>query len=77
MLPGTTVKTDEDMDLGRLLGLWRGDDDDPVGTAAVIGTAAIALRLMERADSPEDAEAQALALWQSRPGSPLEIVNAA
>ena len=77
MLPGTTVKTDEDMDLGRLLGLWRGDDDDRVGTAAVIGTAAIALRLMERADSPEDAEAQALALWQSRPGSPLEIVNAA
>ncbi len=77
MLPGTTVKTDEDMDLGRLLCLWRGEDGDPLGTAAVIGTAAIALRLMERADSPGDAEAQARALWESRPGTPLEIGNAA
>ena len=77
MLPGTTVKTDEDMDLGRLLALWRGEVGDRVGTAAVIGTAAIALRLMERADGPEDAEAQARAFWESRPGTPLEIGNAA
>ena len=37
LLPGTTVKTDEDMDLGRLLKLWRGEDDDAVATAAVTG----------------------------------------
>ena len=54
----------------------------PPGTAKshrvqAIGTAAIALSLMERAHSPEDAEAQARALWESRPGTPLEIGDAA
>ena len=77
LLPGTTVKTDEDMDLGRLLKLWRGEDDDAVATAAVTGTVAIALRLMQRAESPADAEAQARALWQDRPASPLDIRTAA
>ncbi len=77
MLPGITVKTDEVMDLARLSALWRGDDDDPVATAAVVGTAAIALRLMQRADGPEDAEAKARDLWEKRPGTPLEIKTAA
>ncbi len=77
MLPGTTVKTDQVMDLARLSALWRGDDEDPVATAAVVGTAAIALRLMERADGPEDAEAKARRMWETRPGTPLEIKTAA
>ena len=77
MLPGTTVKADKAMDLERLSALWRGEDNDPVGTAAVAGTAAIALRLMGRADGPEDAEAKARGLWENRPGTPLEIKTAA
>ncbi len=59
------------MDLGRLLRLWRGDDDDAAATAAVTGTVAIALRLMGRTDGIEDAEAQARALWENRAESLL------
>ena len=46
-------------------------------TAAVTGTAAIALRLMGRTDGIEDAEAQARALWENRAGSPLDVKDAA
>ncbi len=76
MLPGEVVKTDEAMDLGRLLRLWRGEDD-ATATAAVTGTAAIALRLMGRTESIEDAEAQARALWENRAESPLDVKDAA
>jgi anthranilate phosphoribosyltransferase len=77
MLPGEVIKTDEDMDLSRLLKLWRGEDDDAAATAAVTGTAAIALRLLGRTDGIEDAEAQARALWENRAESPLDIKDAA
>ncbi len=73
MLPGAIVKTDEAMDLGRLLRFWRGEDEDATATAAVTGTVAIALRLMGRTDGIEDAEAQARALWENRAGSPFDI----
>ena len=58
MLPGKIIKTDKDMDLGRLLKRWQGEDDDATASAAVTGTAAFALRLMGRTDSVEDAEAR-------------------
>ena len=77
MLPGKIIKTDEDMDLGRLLKVWQGEDDDAAATAAVTGTAAIALRLMGRTNDIEDAEAQARALWENRAGSPLDVKDAA
>jgi anthranilate phosphoribosyltransferase len=77
MLPGKIIKTDEDMDLGRLLKLWRGEDDDAAATAGVIGTAAIALRLMGRTDGIEDAEAQAQSLWENRAESPLDVEDKA
>jgi len=77
MLPGAKVRTDEEMELGRLLRLWRGEEDDALATATVVGTAAIALRLMGRAASPAQAEAQAQAMWNKRPGTPLEIGDAA
>ncbi|MEK9673485.1 MAG: glycosyl transferase family protein [Rhodospirillaceae bacterium] len=66
MLPDVTVTTDADMDLSRLAALWRGDDADPVATAAVVGTAAIALRLMGKADSPAASTEQAQAMWNDR-----------
>jgi anthranilate phosphoribosyltransferase len=77
MLAGATVRADEEMDVERLLSVWRGDDADAVAAAAVVGTAAIALRLLGRADGPEDAEAQARSLWENRPGSPLALAGAA
>jgi anthranilate phosphoribosyltransferase len=51
----------------RLTGLWRGDWEAPGPIAAVVGTAAMALRLLGRAATIEEAEAQARRLWQERP----------
>jgi anthranilate phosphoribosyltransferase len=52
---------------GRLAGLWRGEWDAPGPAAAVVGTAAMALKLLGRAASIEEAEDQARRLWQARP----------
>lgn len=50
----------------RLPLIWRGDEQDEYAEAAIIATAAIALRLMEKAKSPADAMQQATAMWQTR-----------
>jgi anthranilate phosphoribosyltransferase len=52
---------------GRLAALWRGEWDAPGPAAAVVGTAAMALKLLGRAVSIEEAEDQARRLWQERP----------
>jgi anthranilate phosphoribosyltransferase len=46
--------------------LWRGERDAPIPEAAVIATAAIALKMAGRAASPEEADALARDMWQSR-----------
>jgi len=57
---------DETMDASRLAKMWRGEIEDEYGKAALIGTAAIALRTMGRANSVAEAEALAAKLWASR-----------
>jgi anthranilate phosphoribosyltransferase len=57
----------EPLEPERLAGLWRGDWEAPGPVAAVVGTAALALKLLGRADSIEEAEDQARRLWQERP----------
>ncbi|MEW6562661.1 MAG: glycosyl transferase family protein [Pseudomonadota bacterium] len=57
---------DSEMDVTRLAQLWRGEIDDEYGAAAVIGTAAVALRALGEATAPEEALQQARALWQAR-----------
>ncbi|MFQ5643836.1 MAG: glycosyl transferase family protein [Thiogranum sp.] len=54
------------LDIKRLAQLWRGEIDDEYGIAATIGTAAIALQLMGKADKPEQALALARGLWEER-----------
>jgi len=66
MLPEENVKVDEDMDLGRLKSIWSGAEEDIYATAAVTGTMAIILRLMQRAASPEEAQDQATDMWENR-----------
>lgn len=66
MLDEGGVKVDEDMDLGRLKTVWRGSEQDAYATAAVTGTIAIALHLMGRAATPEEALVQAATMWESR-----------
>lgn len=57
---------EEDLDPAHLLGLWRGDWTAEGPVAAVVGTVAIALKLSGRADSRDEAQAMARALWNAR-----------
>jgi len=57
---------DEEMDTTRLAKLWQGEIEDEYAQAATIGTAAIALKMMGKANSMEDAEAMAAQMWQNR-----------
>lgn len=54
------------LDLPSLAALWRGQQDDVAGEAAVIGTAAIALFTLGDAATPEAAERLARELWRAR-----------
>lgn len=51
-----------------LLAVWRGEADDPVGVAAVVGTAAIALATARPGLAPDDALETARTLWGERAG---------
>ncbi len=57
---------DLDMDAGRLARLWRGEVADAYAEATVVATAAVALRQVGRAGSPQEAEALAGRLWAGR-----------
>ena len=57
---------DAELDVQRLRAAWMGNDNDEYGIGAVIGTIAIALKMMGRADDITSAEAQAKAMWEAR-----------
>ena len=57
----------EPLDPARLAALWRGDDQAPGPEAAIVGTAAIALKLLGRANTQADALALAKDWWAARP----------
>lgn len=56
----------EDLPIAHLRAFWEGQTTDEYGELAVTGTLAIALRLMGKARSADDAHAQASELWQNR-----------
>lgn len=58
---------EEPLEPARIAALWRGAWQAPAPEAAVIGTAAIALRLLRRSPDLEGAERQARELWARRP----------
>lgn len=66
LLPDFVQPHQEVLDLPHLGAVWRGEADDAYGAATVIGTAAIALKLMKRAENFADAEALARHMWNSR-----------
>ena len=57
----------EPLEPERLAALWRGEWQAPGPIAAIVGTTAIALKLLGRAADIEDAQSQAERLWQERP----------
>lgn len=56
----------EQLDIGHLRAVWCGDAHDEYGELAIIGTLAIVLRLMGRAENPEHALTLAQETWQQR-----------
>lgn len=54
------------LDENRLIPIWRGEEEDEYAEAAIIGTAAIALRLLKKADTPEQALQMAQDMWTQR-----------
>lgn len=70
MFPRRHIKPDT-LNPEQLIGLWRGEDQDEFALASVIGTAAIALKLLGKADTQQDAEALAQHFWAQRNKSKL------
>jgi len=62
---------DEDMNVTRLIDVWRGTDNDDYARAAIIGTAAIALETLGRVTQADDAIKEAQSMWHERDTSRL------
>ena len=62
---------ESELDLRDFTAVWRGDAEHEYGVAAVVGTTAIALKLLGKAPSQETAEEMALDLWAQRNKSML------
>ncbi len=56
----------EDMNVPDLIAVWRGEKDDEYAAASVVGTIAITLATMGRAENREAAEAMAWEMWDNR-----------
>lgn len=66
LLPDPHQKYEEELHLVRLSQVWKGVEESLFATAAVTGTLAIILKLMNRADSVADAQALAEEMWAGR-----------
>jgi anthranilate phosphoribosyltransferase len=64
---------DEVMDIGRIMQVWRGEDGDEYAVHATIGTMAIALRTMGKADTMAAAETLAREIWDVRDKAKLPV----
>ena len=54
------------LDENRLIPMWRGEQTDEYAEAAIVGTTAIALRLLNKAETPDQALEIALDMWNKR-----------
>ena len=59
------VKEDS-LDENRLIPVWRGEETDEYAEAAIVGTTAIALRLLNKAETPDQALEIAQDMWNKR-----------
>jgi len=68
LVPGARFAwRDEPLDPGLVVALWRGERESAAAEAAVVGTAAVALKLLGRAETQEAAQDLAEDLWRGRP----------
>ncbi len=66
LLPDPRQKYEEELHLARLVQVWKGVEESPFASAAVTGTLAIVLKLMNRADSIAGAQTLAEEMWADR-----------
>lgn len=66
MFPEGQRHLKEELDISKLAKVWRGEMRDEYGEAAVIGTAAIALKGLGRAETFDGALALAREMWEKR-----------
>jgi len=57
---------ESNLDENRLGSFWRGEETDEYAVAAIVGTTAIALRLLNKADTPDAALELATNMWEKR-----------
>jgi anthranilate phosphoribosyltransferase len=68
LVPGARFAwRDEPLDPGLVVALWRGERACAAAEAAVLGTAAVALKLLGRAETQAAAQDLAAGLWRDRP----------
>jgi anthranilate phosphoribosyltransferase len=67
---------EEILDPQRLPALWRGEIEDEYAQGAIIGTAAVALKLMEKASSIDEAQEIARTMWENRPKAQYGLATA-
>lgn len=75
LLPEQIQAVDAEMNPDRLAAIWAGDDDDDYARAAITGTLAVVLKLMERADSVEAALETASEIWNGRDKGRLSLAS--
>jgi len=66
MLPEPRQPIDKELNVARLQSVWRGDEEDTFVDAAVTGTIAIVLKMMQKASSIEEATALSEQIWLAR-----------
>jgi anthranilate phosphoribosyltransferase len=68
LIPGAhrRLHEEEEIDVAKLVRLWRGEREDRHAEAIVVGTAAVAIKTVGRADSLDDATELARKWWEKR-----------
>ena len=64
---------DETLDIKNLIALWRGDIEYEYGMGAVVGTLAITLKMMGKANNIDEAESLAKQMWNARPKDKYQV----
>lgn len=60
------LETDDEVNMADLKEIWRGNKQDAKADATIIATAATALFILNKADTPERAEEMATSFWHQR-----------
>ena len=76
ILPDSKTVHDEVMDASRLIRIWTGEIQDDYADAAILGTMAVTLKLMQRVDSQAEAMEKAQQIWDNRlQGQRIKLVG--